>query len=244
VELKLQTQNFLQVTLSKKDLGVSGLKLSVGGTQDLSKVKMQRTINVGAEFQHDNIFFKVVGGLPLEGGDLSLPLYGNFVIQPVDNFFFGAKYDLKVGTGGKGTTGNNVEFKVAGSRGDTRGFVTGTLDNRLALFLNHSFNLNDCLGVRITADPPTEEKKTTILALDIAGHHRVSRETVVHSKLNITPDTHEKGGKPGIRFGIGFSQTLPGTFCVATFASDINVGEFMGGSGGEPHSLGFELKLR
>jgi len=245
VELKMQTQKVLQVTLSKKDLGVSGLKLSVGATQDVSKDKkqQQQTINVGAEFQHEKVFFKATGGLPLEVGTRPYPISGNLIFQPIDNVFVGAKYDLKLSTGEKGAKVQpEVEFKVAGSRGATRGYVTGTLDSKLGLFVNHNLNSKDTLGLRVAAELPKEDGKVK-LAVDLAGQHRVCKETVVQAKLNFTPASDEKGSKTGIRFGLGFSQTLPGTSAVATLAADINVGDFMG-SGGAAHSLGFELKLK
>ncbi|MCL4419651.1 hypothetical protein M1146_06175 [Patescibacteria group bacterium] len=54
------------VTLSKSEL-VKGLKVSAGGVQDLSRDKkaVQRTVNLGAEFAHEKVFFKVNAGIPV-----------------------------------------------------------------------------------------------------------------------------------------------------------------------------------
>jgi hypothetical protein len=243
LELKMQTQNVLQATLSRRDIGLSGLKLSLGATQDMSKDKRQQnTLNVGAEFQHEKVFFKATGGFPLEVGARPYPISGNLVVQPVDNVFAGAKFDLKLSTGEKGKFEKEVEFKLAGSRGATRAYVTGTLDSKLGLFVNHNLNSNDTLGLRVSAALPTEEGQATKIAVDLAGQHRICKEFVTQAKLNLTPASDAKS-KTGIRFGLGGSWTLPGTSAVGTLAMDINVGEFMGNEGA-PHSLGFELKLK
>jgi len=237
LELKMQTSNVHQVTLSRKDVGLSGLKLSLGASHE----KKETTVSLGAEFQHDQFFFKVKGGVPVETGDRAYPITGNVVFQPIENLFVGAKYDLKLSTAKK--LNSEVEIKVAGSRGASRGYVTGTLDSKFGLFLTHNLNSSDTVGLKVSAELPKTEKDATKVIVDFAGQHKICKETVVQSKLNFTP-AQGLDGKTGLRFGLGFSQTLPGTSTVATLAADINLGEFMGNSGGPSHSLGFELKLK
>jgi len=242
LEGKMQTQNVLQLTVSKKDL-VKGLKLSVGATKDLSKDKKpQQTINVGAEFQHEKLFFKANGGVPIE--DRPFPITGNLVFQPVDNIFLGVKYDFKYSTGEKGKFAMDlVEFKVAGSSGASKGYLTGTLDKKIGVFVNHSLNSDDTVGLKVAVELPKEDGKATKLGVDVAAAHRACKSTTVQGKLNITPTMGDEKKQTGIRFGLGFSHTLKGTATVATLAADVNVGHFLG-YGGVPHSLGFELKLK
>jgi len=243
LELKLQTQDVLQGTLSHKDQIVKGLKLSVGTTRDRAKdKKLQQIITLGAEFQHEKVFFKANGGIPFE--ERPFPISGNVVFQPVDNVFLGVKYDLKYRTGDKGGLSKDlVEFKAAGSSGSTKGYITGSLDKKIGVFVNHILNSDDIVGVKVAAELPKEEGKPFRLAIDVAGQHRACKSTTVQAKLNVTPPLNDEKKRLGIRFGLGASHTLKGTSSVATLSADINVGGFLGNDG-VPHSLGFELKLK
>jgi len=89
LELKYQTKNLFEVTLSKSDVGVKGLKLKAGGVNDINPKdkQFQQTINVGAEFALDNLFFKGTAGVPLNNRPFTFT--GNVVVKPLDNFFLG-----------------------------------------------------------------------------------------------------------------------------------------------------------
>jgi len=225
VELKLQTQNVYQGTVSKKDL-VKGLKLSIGASHDLSKEKTQNTINLGAEFQHDKFFFKVKGGIPLE--EQPFLINGNLVFQPFDKVFLGAKYDLKYSTKEKKTTEPSlVELKAAVSSGNTKGYLTGTLDKKLGLFVVSNLNSDDILGLKVSTELPSEGKSTK-LAIDLAYQHQACKSTTVQSKLNLVPPIGDTPKQMGLRFGLGCSHTLTGTASIATAGVDVDVGSFFG----------------
>jgi len=155
------------------------------------------------------------------------------------------KYDLKYSTGEKGKLATDlVEFKVAGSSGDTKGYLTGTLDKKIGVFVNHNLNSDQIVGLKVAAELPKEEGKATKLTIDLAGQHRACKSTTVQGKINLTPTMGDEKKQTGIRFGLGFSHTLKNTSSVATLAADVNVGNFIGFNGGASHSLGFELKLK
>jgi hypothetical protein len=234
LELKLQTQNVQQVTLSKSDL-VKGLKVSAGALQNLSKTKdVQQTANVGAEYKHEKVFFKVNAGIPIES-KRAVPITGNLVIQPVDNIFVGTKFDLQYTSGEKGQLEKTVEFKLAGTSGATRGHLTATLDRKVGLFVNHTLE-NDVIGLQVAAQLPSDS-----LAIDLAASHKYCKSTLINGKLNITPALGT-ASHHGLRFGLGTTYTLRDG-CTATLAGDLNVGQYIGQSG-NPSSLGFELKLK
>jgi len=240
LELKFQTSNVLQATLSKSDI-VKGLKLSIGGLQDLSKEKtVQQTIQVGTEFKHGQIFFKTTAGIPLESGR-AIPINGNVVVSPIEHIFLGSKFDLQYNTGDKGKIEKQVEFKASGVSGATRGHVTATLDKKLALFVNHVLD-KDVIGAKIAAELPKEGTDSTKLSVDLAASHKYDSSTLLNAKLNFTPAIGDEKGKTGIRFGLGTTYTLREN-CTATTAVDLNIGSYLG-NGGAPHSLGFELKLK
>jgi len=204
------------------------------------KKTVQQTVQVGAEFKHGQIFFKTTAGIPLESGR-AIPINGNVVVSPIENVFVGSKFDLQYSTGDKAKLEKQVEFKVAGVSGATRGHVTATLDKKLALFVNHILE-KDIIGAKITAELPKESTDTTKLSVDLAASHKYDSSTLLNTKLNFTPAIGDEKAKTGIRFGFGTTYTLRDN-CTATGAVDINLGSYLGNSG-PPHSLGFELKLK
>jgi hypothetical protein len=243
VELKLQTSNALSATVTKSNLFTKGFKLSLNGTQEFPTSDVQQTINATAEFQHEKFFFKATGGLPLEEGR-AIPLKGTFVVKPVENFYVGTKYNFAFTKGENAKVEKDIEFKVAGSSGNTSGYVTGSLDKKVGVAVTHTFNTNDVAGVNVRAEFPAADAKvpSTKLSFDLAGQHKLTNQTTFNGKLNLTPGQGDKA--TGIRFGLGLQQKLNCCHAIATFGADINVASFLGTSGHPGHSLGFELKLK
>jgi hypothetical protein len=239
LEGKFSTQNVQQVTVSKTDV-VKGLKLSLGMTQDLSRDRaFQQTVNAGVEYRHPQFFLKSNVGVPFESRPI--PVTGNIVFQPLDNIYLGAKYDFKYSTGEKGRLDREVEFKVAGASGATKGYITTTLDKKLGFFAVHQLD-NEQVGVRVTAELPREDAVNTKVGVDLVAAYRYNLSTSLNGKLGITPALGDEKRKTGIRLGLGTTYALKDN-CTATLAADLNVGQFLG-NGGNPHSLGFELKLK
>jgi hypothetical protein len=207
-----------------------------------------------------NCFLKANGGVPIE--DRPFPITGNLVFQPVDNIFLGVKYDFKYSTGEKGKFAMDlVEFKVAGSSGASKGYLTGTLDKKIGLFVNHSLNDNDTIGVRVNAEFPSEkpETKTTPtttttsipdrrvpsskISIDLAGQRKLNKFSSVATKLSIQPSLGDEKKQTGIRLGFGFQQNFNSNV-VGTLSTDLNIASLIGNAGGSAHSLCFELKFK
>jgi len=268
VEAKFQTNSYLSATLSKSDFFVPGLKASLNGVQELSKEeKIEQTINLGLQYQRDNLFFNLTGGFPLE--DRAFPIVGNFVFKPVDNFSFGAKYDLKcakVDTEDKEKKCKNeiaAEIKIASSMGSTAGHLTATLDKKLGLFLTHNATKENTFGFSLQSEIPvakikkegesdTKEEEANVpplkLSFEFAAQRKINATSSVQSKLTITPQLGdiEKDTtlKPtGVRLALGATQAL-NLNTTFTIAADINVSSFLGTQGHPAHSLGFELKVK
>jgi len=258
VEMKLQTSNVLSVTASKSDLFIKGFKLSVNGIQEFPTIDIvQQTINLGAEYRHEKFLFKATGGYPLE--NRPLPIRGTFVVQPVDKVFVGSKFNFDYNpTDGK--LDKFMELKVAGSSGSTRGHLTGTLDKKVGVFVNHSLNDSDTVGLCVRAEFPSEKPVTEAiltttskksepkaqpmkLSFDLAGQHKINKFTALSGKLSVQQSLGEEKKPTGIRFGFGFQQSL-NSKAVGTLAADINIASLLGNTGGSGHSLGFELKLK
>jgi len=240
VEGKFQIQNVLSATVSHSNL-VQGLKLSFGGTQDTDDLKvLQKTVNVGGEFSHEKFFFKGNLGYPLEE-KRPISLSGNLVVQPVDKVFLGAKFDFKRTSGDEPTLQKEVEFKLAGSSGATKGHVTGSLDKKVGLFVNHQVNSDLVVGFSGKFELPQKDEDPTKVVIDVAAQQKVCKHTSVQGKLNVTPPAAKA---LGVRLGLAFSHNLPNTGVTATLGADCNVSSFLGIDGHLPHSLGFELKLK
>eukprot|EP01126_Amoeba_proteus_P028198 TRINITY_DN2783_c0_g1_i3.p2 TRINITY_DN2783_c0_g1~~TRINITY_DN2783_c0_g1_i3.p2 ORF type:complete len:118 (-),score=21.46 TRINITY_DN2783_c0_g1_i3:36-389(-) len=74
----------------------------------------------------------------------------------------------------------------------------------------------------------------------IAGEHNVDSATTVRGKLNVVKP---KDGVSNLRFGFGVVQKLS-DHATGTIGADLNASSLLGGSGGNPHSFGYELKLK
>jgi len=241
VEGKLQTSNVLSLTATRADL-VKGLKVKVGGERKANA----QTVNLGFEYSADKVFLKLNGGLPIESR--AVPITGNVVVQPLDKVFLGAKFDF--GYNPKDSSlSKNVEFKVSGSSGAINGFVTANLDKKIGILTNYKLSDDDSAGLRVGVElpktVPVEGKPTSSplkLDFDLAGQHRVCKSSVLAGKLNIVPGQGETS--TGIRFGLGYVHTFPGTNSVATLGADVSVSGLLGKTGHPDHSLGFELKLK
>jgi hypothetical protein len=250
VEAKVQTQNVNSVLASKNDLGLKGLKVSAGYNQTIPLGKaaadIEQTINLGANFQHENLLrFKVNVGVPVEASSSrAFPIDGHLVVSPVDNVHVGVKYNLNYTTGEESKLEKKIEFKIAGVSGATRGHVTGSLDRRVGAFGTHKLNDDDQVGLAIRAEFPEDKTKFSKLSIDVAGSHKVCKDSTLGAKFNFEPTMGNEKAKTGIRLGLGFVYNLPNTNASATLAADVNIASLLGTEGQKPHSLGFELKLK
>jgi len=258
LEGKFQTQNYHSFTASKTGVA-KGLKLTTALIRDLhAKTKAQQTtLQLATEFTHDKFFFKVAAGVPLLEGKSEgesevrpFPIDGSFFVQPVEKVFVGAKYKLQYATGDNGSfSAQEVEFKVTGSKGNSQGFVTGTLDRKASLGLTHKLNDNDSVGVLLKSEFPvapaeSAEKDQVFpsLSVDVAAQRKVSACSTFQGKLTFSPPLGNPKKLPGIRLGFGTTKELF-TGVSATLGADVNVGGFLG-NGGDNHSFGFELKFK
>jgi len=235
-ELKLQTQSVFQLTLSKSNLGVNGLKLSGGVLQNLHKQTKatQFAVNVGGEYAYDRLYFKVNGGYPFE--ERPIPITGSIVLKALENLYIGAKYDVKYSPAALGGITKEVELKGAATFGQTNGFITGTLDRKFGVRVHHKLSDELALGVMVQGQVPQDEGATKI-EVDIAAQKKLCASAHVQGKLNLVPTD----SNTGVRFGLGMVIALPNTNATANLGADFNVAKLADLSA---HSLGFELKLK
>jgi len=241
IEGKLQTSNVLSLTATKSDL-VKGLKVKVGGERKATA----QTVTAGIEYSAEKVFLKINAGLPIEARPI--PVTGNIVFQPVEKVFVGSKFDFGYNQKDSSLT-KNVEFKLSTTSGNVSGLVTANLDKRIGVLANYKLSDVDSAGLRVGIDLPktaTAEGKSTSsplkLDFDLAGQHRVCGSSILAGKLNIVPGQGE--ATTGIRFGLGYIHTFPGTNSTATLGADANISGLLGKTGHPDHSLGFELKLK
>jgi len=252
-ELKVSNRGTRSLTATKTDL-VNGLKLSVNVTH----TPEDQTANFIAEYSNDKVFFKTQGGIPFEKDTKrALPVDAVFVLQPVDKLYLGTKIGLDINKSksddlkSSAPPRQEVEFKGAYASGATSGSLTASLSKKFGLTVKQELADDQVVGVQIKTELPAKKESQDAegsnpkISVDVAFQRRLCSSTLGQGKLKVVPGLGAKAEKTGIRLGLGLTHNFPNTAVSATLAADFNVsGFFDDNNGRDPHSLGFELKLK
>jgi hypothetical protein len=168
-----------------------------------------------------------------ENSDESTNFSGSGILQFPDNVFWGFNGAMKRGED-KSTYEWNAKIQFAFPRYSTTIFFNNELSK---LQLNWHQNVTDTIkfGTYFNIN-----ENLIIPEFGIACENEIDPETTIKSKLEIFEKTTKE-----IRLGLSYSKKLSQyNDTLVTVGADINARSFLGTTGGEHHSFGFEVKLK
>jgi len=225
-------------TVSVKDLGTKGTKLSLGAAQKVGNT----TVTAGFSFKNENVAVKIADTYPINGDPMVFD--GSFVGAYEKKIFVGLTSTYTMSSGDKPSAflyGGKLGFDQPEFQGHVhaRNAVKDKKDQML-LGAGWFHKISDVL--KIGAGATFDTKNVQGPSVNLVADYKFDSSSSLRSKIGL--QSHPDSSKPAdLRLGFGLKQLFSKN-ATAIFGADLNARILAGQNSGDDHTFGVEIKFQ